>query len=157
MTGVPFDCYEGGGRRRLGRPKQGDLTARHGYGPPVFQQCGYLCVYCGLDMGASFENWLQLSVDHVIPRQMARAGFPAELVEDITNLVTCCRACNEFGNRYIVTAPAPTSDAEFYELRDQVFIERKSMILAKREQERTLFSKVPAIGPDRPPVTGEGA
>lgn len=157
QTGTPFDGYHGGGRTRLGKPKQGDLTARHGYGPPVFEQCGYWCVYCGLDMAASFENWLQLSVDHVVPRQMKDAGFDAALIEDITNLVTCCRACNDFGNRYTVLGEPPATDAAFYDVRDRVFTERKAMILAKREQERAIFAKLPATGPDRPAVAGEDA
>jgi hypothetical protein len=154
---LPFARYQGGGRTPLGRPTQGDLTARHGYGPPVFEQCGYGCAYCGLDMAASFENWLQLSVDHVVPRQMAGRGFDAELVEDITNLVTCCRACNDFGNRYTVPDGPPASAEAFYDLRDRVFAERRAMILAKREQERAVFAKVPAAGPDRPPAVGEDA
>ena len=136
---LPFVRYTGGGRVRLGRPRQGDVTARHRYGPPVFEQCGYACVYCGLDMRASFGNWLQLSIDHVIPRQMKNAGFDPALVEDITNIVTCCRACNDLGNRYTVNAPAPTSEAEFYDLRDKVFAERKAMILRRREEERAHY------------------
>ena len=153
--GLPFARYEGAGRRRLGRPRQGDLTARHGYGPPVFDQCGYQCVYCGLDMRATFENWLQLSVDHVVPRQMVKAGYAADLIEDITNLATCCRACNDLGNQFVVTDAPPTTDARLYSLRDRVFTERRTMILAKREQERAIFANLPAAGPDRPSVAGE--
>ena len=159
VTPLPFGRYEHGGRQRLGRPRQGDVTARHGYGPPVFEQCGYACVYCGLDMRSTFEGWLQLSVDHVIPRQMKNLGYPADLVEDITNIVTCCRACNDFGNRYTVSTPAPAEgDIEaFYAIRDQVFRDRKAMLLAKREQERTVYARLPAAGPDRPPSAGEDA
>ena len=154
---LPFPLYEGGGRKPLGKPKQGDMTARHGYGPPVFKQCGYTCVYCGLDMAASFENWLQLSVDHVVPRQMKDAGFDPALVEDVTNLVTCCRACNDFGNRYTVSGEPPATTDAFYDLRDRVFTERKAMILAKRDQERAIFARLPVAGPDRPAVAGEDA
>lgn len=155
--GLPFTNYRGGGRRRLGKPRQGNATARSGYGPPVFEQCGYECVYCGLDMRATFESWLQLSVDHVVPAQMARRGYPADLVEDVTNLVTCCRACNDFGNRFTVQDPPPTSDDAFYDIRDRVFRERKAAIRAKREQERSIYQRLPAAGPDRPPPAGEPA
>ena len=135
---LPFDRYERGGRTLLGRPRQGDVTARHGYGPPVFEQCGYKCVYCGLDMVATFGNWLQVSIDHVIPRQMARAphNYPMDWVEDITNLVTCCRACNDFGNHYTVSGPKPATEADFFEMRDRVFLERRANILVAREKER---------------------
>jgi len=108
-------------------------------------------------MAASFESRLQLSVDQVIPRQMVTLGYPVDLVEDITNLVTCCRACNDFGNRFVVTDPAPTSDSAFYDLRDRVFANRKAMILAKRAQERAIYLRLPAAGPDRSPTAGEDA
>lgn len=145
--GLPFLRYQGGGRKPLGRPRQGDLTARHGYGPPVFDQCGYCCAYCGLDMSASFEAWLQLSIDHVIPRQMSKPprNWPAYLVEDITNLVTCCRACNDFGNRFVVPDAAPDCEPAFYDLRDRVFVERRYHILLARQRERRdHFEKVAA-------------
>ena len=77
--------------------------------------------------------------------------------EDITNLVTCCRACNDFGNRYTVAARVPTSEAVFYDLRDAVFRERKSVILAKREQERAIYAELPVVGPDLAPPPGEDA
>jgi hypothetical protein len=88
---------------------------------------------------------------------MATVGYPSDLVEDITNLVTCCRACNDFGNRYMVSDPPPQDDETFYALRDRVFAERKSMILAKRDQERSIFAQLPDVGPDRPPTAGEDA
>lgn len=158
MTGdLPFARYEGGGRAPLGIPPQGDGTARHGYGPPVFAQCGYACVYCGLDMRESFESWLQLSVDHVIPRQMRDRGYETAWIEDISNLVTCCRACNDFGNRFVVNAPSPTTHEAFLDLRDRVFLERRAAIAAKRMQERAIYKKAPAVGPDRPEPEGERA
>jgi hypothetical protein len=51
----------------LGPPQESDGISRRGYGPPVFAECGMDCVYCGLHMGESYEAWLQISVDHVIP------------------------------------------------------------------------------------------
>ncbi len=153
---LPFDRYPNGGRTRLGRPAWGDGTARTGYGKPVFDACGYSCVYCGLDMRASFENWLQLSVDHVVPAQMGRSGvYDSDLVEDLTNLVTCCRACNDFGNRYTVSEPRPESDEAFYALRDRVFVTRKAAVHAKRAQQRAVFESMPAAGPDLPEPEGE--
>ncbi len=130
-------------RTMLGIPPQGDGTARHGYGPPVFAHFGYACAYCGLDMRASFEAWLQLSIDHVIPHQMTRLGYPREWVEDLANLVTCCRPCNDFGNRFIVSDPAPTSPEAFFDLRDQVFVKRLEQIsVARAREKRDHFDKL---------------
>jgi ADP-ribosylglycohydrolase len=136
---LPFARYTSGGRALLGRPRQGDVTARHGYGPPVFEECGYTCVYCGLDMEHTYEWWLQISVDHVVPRNAVSRGYPAEWIEDIANLVTCCRACNEFGNQFTVT-DLPSANAEaFFDLRDQVFAIRKANILARHATERAWY------------------
>jgi len=154
---LPFGRYEGGGRRLLGTPPQRDGTARHGYGPPVFAECGYVCVYCGLDMRTTFVGWLQLSVDHVIPRQMEDRGYEPEWVDDITNLVTCCRACNDFGNRFVVTDPSPKTHEAFLDLRDRVFLERRAAIAAKRAQEHATYETLPELGPDLPAPVGEAS
>lgn len=78
---LPFERYEGGGRLLLGRPRLGDLTARHGYGPPVFNQCGMGCAYCGLDMSSPYENWLQLSVDLAGKHQNERRWYAEHVVQ----------------------------------------------------------------------------
>ena len=93
-------------------------------------------------MRGTFEGWLQLSVDHVIPRQMNNLGYPADLIEDIANLVTCCRACNDFGNHFTVTDPPPTSDEAFFDLRDRVFRQRRSAITARRAEERAVYERL---------------
>ena len=117
VSALPFRGYEDGGRRLLGRPSAGDGSSRRGYGVPVFEQCGALCVYCGL--GGSYEGWLNLSVDHVVPRgDGKKLGYPVEWIEAITNLVTCCRACNEFLNGYRVKEQPPETLDGFYDLRD---------------------------------------
>ncbi len=54
----------------------------------VNKRDNYICRYCGFD-GRLFENWLHLSVDHVI--RTADGG-----TDEDSNLVTACRACNEF-------------------------------------------------------------
>jgi hypothetical protein len=56
-------------------------------GLQILERDQYVCQYCGLDGGASFENALTLSVDFVVPR--ARKGK-----KDPHNLVACCRSCN---------------------------------------------------------------
>ncbi len=76
------------------------------------RECGSNCVYCGLDLGNTYEAWLGFSVDHVIPGStVARLGYPAEWVNDLINLVTACRSCNEFLNGYRVTDPTPSARA----------------------------------------------
>jgi hypothetical protein len=117
------------------------VTARHGYGPPVFEECGYSCVYCGLDMQHAYGGWLQISVDHVVPRNAVARGFPVEWIEDIANLVTCCRACNEFRNQFTVADRRPADSEAFFDLRDRVFAVRKANILARHAIEQASYEE----------------
>ena len=135
---LPFDSYPGGGRVLLGKPMWGDGTARRSYGLKALEWCAYRCAYCGLDM-AVFDGWLLLSIDHVIPQQSVKAGYPVEWVLDATNVVAACRPCNDLFNRDTAPGPVPATLDEFYELRDRVFGARKVRILARREEERAWF------------------
>jgi len=53
----------------------------------ILKRDHYRCQYCGLDGAASFENYLVMSVDFVVPR--AKGGK-----KDPRNLVAACRPCN---------------------------------------------------------------
>lgn len=136
----PFSRYGTGGRVLLGIPAIGDGTSRHGYGVPVFAECGSSCVYCGRDLGGEYANWLNLSIDHVIPTNTIKAlDYPREWVADLINLVTACRACNEFLNGYRVTEPPPLDLAGFCDLRDRHFLEKRKRVLARHELERAQY------------------
>jgi len=142
---LPFDGYPGGGRELLGRLR-GDV-ARRGYGRKVLTWCDGRCAYCGLDMGV-FEGWLQLSVDHVVPQQAIGAGVPADWVLDASNVVACCRSCNDLFNRDPGLTASPASLDAFYVLRDTLFAARRARIMERRAAERAWFDAnvVPALG-----------
>lgn len=137
-SALPFDAYPSGGRVLLGKPK-GDL-ARRGYGRDALAWCGFQCAYCGLDM-STFEGWLQLSVDHVVPQQATASGFPAEWVLGATNLVACCRSCNDLFNRDPVVDPLPPTLDAFYQLRDRLYLARRARIIERRAKERVWFEE----------------
>jgi 5-methylcytosine-specific restriction endonuclease McrA len=61
------------------------LTLKEGLS--ILERDRFRCQYCGLDGVASFENYLVMSVDFIVPR--ARKGR-----KDPRNLVTACRPCN---------------------------------------------------------------
>lgn len=136
--GLPFEAYPHRGRVLLGKPPWGDGTARRSYGVKALEWCGYRCAYCGLPM-STFEGWLQLSVDHVIPQQMQGKGYPAEWVLDAFNVVAACGACNGYFNRDPVIGEIPTTLEAFCDLRDRVFRERRARILERRASERSWF------------------
>jgi|SRR6202007_2265363 hypothetical protein len=78
----------------------------------ILERDQYLCQYCGLDGGASFENALAMSVDFVIPR--ARRGK-----KDERNLVACCRSCNMIKGRRVYR--------NFDEARNYVLAQREKL------------------------------
>jgi 5-methylcytosine-specific restriction endonuclease McrA len=147
-SSLPFARYQLGGTHLLGIPNEREGTARHGYGPPVFAACGYQCAYCGFDMASPYEAWLNLSVDHVVPQHLKKAAWPREWLLDLINLVTCCRACNEFLNGYRVTATtAPESLPEFVQVRDRVFVEKLQHAQKRHSVERERFAAARPAGP----------
>lgn len=89
--------------------KTGALT---GYGTQIFERDCYICQYCNLD-GRLFENWLLLTIDHIIPRAQKGSNDP-------NNLVTACTVCNTLENRAKIES----------------FEQKKKLILAKREEYR---------------------
>lgn len=62
-----------------------------GYGHPIHKKYNYICQYCGFD-GRPFPCWLQLTIDHVIPRSCGGS-------DNDDNKVTACQACNSITSR----------------------------------------------------------
>jgi hypothetical protein len=136
VTSVPNDAEPA----LLGAPAQGDGTCRGGYGVAVLRHYGNACAYCDLDFTRSYESWLHMSVDHVIPRYVVRLGYPTPWVEDLLNHAPCCRTCNEFLNGYRVTVPAPPATlAEFVDLREKVFEEKRVRVQSRHATEKAKF------------------
>ena len=140
---LPFETYPGGGKTLLG-PTPGD-NCRHGYGLVLMKKTGQTCcAYCGLDFAASYENWLQMAVDHVVPISVCGSLSISPLwYEDCTNKVLACAACNGFDNRYKQPEvdTCPTSLDEFYALRDRIFRERTARIAERHRLERDYFER----------------
>jgi hypothetical protein len=72
----PFDSYPGGDGQLLGFSK--GSNCRHQYGLAFMQRTGQkLCAYCGSDFTATYEQWLTMALDHVIPLSVCKArGIP---------------------------------------------------------------------------------
>jgi 5-methylcytosine-specific restriction endonuclease McrA len=69
-----------------------------GYGFKICQRDNFKCRYCGADGAASFETWLTLTIDHLLPK-----GHPERDNPDY--IVTACSFCNTADNRYFELAP----------------------------------------------------
>lgn len=141
----PFDTYPDNGRKLLGNVT--GANCRHEYGLTLQRLTGQRsCAYCDLSLVDTYEHWLMLSVDHVVPRKAGlELGIPAQWLHDYSNLLLCCSACNGFRNRYRVhsDAKAPESLDDFFALRDRIFGERKIAILKCHESERQFFNGRP--------------
>ncbi len=142
---MPFDSYPQNGRELLGRVK--GSNCRHGYClqfQQVTQQTS--CAYCGMSLVDSYERWLTMALDHVIPLKTGLSiCIPAEWIDDCINKVLACAACNGFQNRYKLPegTPCPSALSEFVELRDRTFDERKVLVSRSHEQERLFFDSQP--------------
>jgi len=138
-----FDTYPDRGRRLLGMRTVGNC--RRGYGLQFVRHVGQTrCGYCDQDLIGSYEAWLSMALDHVVPVSVARRlQIPKEWVQDYANGVLTCAACNGFDNRYqpSSTVECPGSLEEFFALRDRVFTERKNRIRFCHEQERAFFEE----------------
>lgn len=138
----PFDLYPHSGRALLG--KVVGSNCRHGYGLKFMRITGQTkCAYCGLDFVSSYENWLQMALDHVVPKSVCAAfGIPLVWREDCANKVLACSACNSFFNRYKpqMDTPCPKTLDEFFLLRDKILSERTGPILKKHQEERAFFN-----------------
>jgi hypothetical protein len=49
--------------------------------PSSSSRYGAKCAYCGRDLFVTYEDWLDLSVDHVVPRNAKDVDVPSEWIE----------------------------------------------------------------------------
>lgn len=92
-------------------------------------------------MGETYEAWLGLSVDHVLPQSLIRTGWRREWIEDLTNKVTCCRHCNEFLNQFKVEEDAPEAVEAFFDIRDRVFKAKREWVTERHTRERAWYDR----------------
>ena len=142
---MPFDAYPHRGRRQIG-----GLTGhscRHEYGLKLQRLIGLnKCAYCGLNLVDTYDHWLMLTVDHVVPSHGGEElGISSDWLEDYWNTVLCCSACDAFGNPFPLgpDVTCPDTIEEFLALRDRIFVERKKIILRNHEEELAFFDKRP--------------
>jgi hypothetical protein len=83
-------------------PKYNNETLR-GHGHKIFLRDRFQCRYCGFD-GREFLGWMQLSLDHVLPRNVGGG-------DEESNLVTCCNSCNSVTSRMVFLPGISVADA----------------------------------------------
>lgn len=140
-----FDSYPESGRILLGRAK--GIVCRRGYGLDFMRKTGQVaCAYCHSDFTASYEKWLTMALDHVVPVSVCLAlEIPFEWREDCSNKVLSCAACNGFRNRYkpTIEVSTPLTLDDFYDLRDHIFSERSKLIAESHRADLEFFLSRP--------------
>ena len=130
-------------RKLSGRIPWSSQSSRRGYGLPVFERSNYTCLYCKRDLKSTYENWLNISIEHIIPHSTLKVwGADFDIwIDDLSNTGACCRACNGFLTVFKLSSEAPKSLEEFYDLRDKVYLQKKELALRRHKVERTWFEK----------------
>ena len=130
-------------------PKLRSGNARREYGHWLVENGQTSCAYCGMSLVDSYEHWLLLTVDHVIPvtekdrKEGHRLRIPKQWHESYSNIVLACSGCNGFRNRYEVSWQGPKEswkESEFFEFRDRVFREKAAQISEARDSEMRFYN-----------------
>ena len=107
--------------------------ALRGYAYRVLKRDRFKCRYCGLEGKASFDNWLALSWDHLLPK-----GHPERNNEEF--IVASCRFCNEADNRYFDRLAREGTSLDGLSRRELVLC-RKKGIRASRKAYREFWDE----------------
>lgn len=107
------------------------MSSLQGYGRKIYQRDNFKCRYCGIDGSQSFDTWLTLSCDHLLPDSDPRR-------DDHDYIVTACRFCNEADNRYFENAKK--SGLSFDGMSpDELVAQRLPYVLAVRQKYRDFW------------------
>jgi len=96
-----------------------------GYAYEILKRDRFTCRYCGLDGKRSFDSWLTLSWDHLLPKNHPERDNP-------DYIVAACNFCNGADNHFFELAQK--RGLSFGCLtQDQLVEQRKPYVLKTRE------------------------
>lgn len=104
-----------------------------GYAFRTHHRDGFKCCYCGLDGSTSFENWLRLSQEHLLPK-----GHPER--DNPVYISTACMFCNIADNRYFDNLAARGLTLEGLTPL-QLIEQRRPYVLKTRTEYRAFWEK----------------
>ncbi len=91
-------------------------TSLAGYGANTYERDHFTCIYCGFD-GRTFDAWLQLSIDHIRPKNCGGNDDPE-------NLAVACGSCNCITSRMKFDATMS---------RDDILKEKRTRVAMRRQ------------------------
>jgi 5-methylcytosine-specific restriction endonuclease McrA len=109
-------------------------TSLMGYGRELFKKYDYTCVYCEMKFKDRFEDWMLLTVEHVIPYKKLKKEAE-EKERDERNLRVACRICNNMRTRIDVKE----FDHLPFEERIAKVLEKKKKAISERRNEFEKF------------------
>lgn len=104
-----------------------------GYAFKIHQRDHFKCVYCGADGAQSFETWLTLSWDHLLPKGHPQRNNPEFIV-------TACNFCHTADNRYFDYAEQRGLRFDILD-RDFLVSQRLSYVLKTRQSYRQFWEE----------------
>ena len=108
-----------------------------GYAREIHKRDKYVCQYCGFDGKESLSHWLNLSVDHLLPKDHLEKDNPEFQA-------TACRSCNEMDNHFL--EQAAKRGLKFDNMtRQQLIDQRRSYVVGAREKYKKYWEKNIAI------------
>lgn len=108
--------------------------ALRGYAAEILKRDDYKCRYCGVDGTQSFDTWLSLSWDHLLPK-----GHPKR--DDPDYIVAACHFCNTAANHYF--EQAEQLGLKFDDMTpEQLVAQRLPYVLRTRESYREYWESV---------------
>ena len=112
-----------------------------GYGHEIHQRDNFTCRFCGADGTKSFDTWLTLAVDHLLPK-----GY--EKRENAEYKVTSCGFCNTVDNHYFSKAEA--RGLKFDNMSPEQLVAQRKEWVEKRRQEYRRFWENEVSAPPKP-------
>ncbi len=107
--------------------------ALRGYAFGVHKRDNFRCRYCGIDGTKSFDTWLTLSWDHLLPKEHPNRDNP-------DFIVTACNFCNTADNRYF--EQAKKRGLEFDGMTaDELVAQRLPYVMKTRQSYREFWEK----------------
>jgi 5-methylcytosine-specific restriction endonuclease McrA len=109
----------------------GFTDSLRGYAFRIHQRDHFTCRYCGADGTKSFDTWLTLSWDHLLPKEHPNRDNP-------DYIVTACNFCNTADNWYF--KQAAKRGIRFDGLTpDELVAQRLPYVLATRQNYRVFW------------------
>ena len=109
--------------------------SKRGYAFPTHQRDAFICRYCGVDGSTSFDTWLTLSWDHLLPTGHVDCDNP-------DFIVTACNACNTADNRFFSDKNVNERQLNFEGMSpDELVEQRKPWVLKTRESYKAFWEE----------------